>query len=47
MNIGAVTSERKPILSIKDTIQLALSFGMFVIALVKLFVDLNKKDQNK
>lgn len=47
MNIGAVTSERKPILSIKDTIQLALSFGMFVIALVRLIADFYNKDKDK
>ncbi|WP_438758832.1 type I toxin-antitoxin system toxin PepG1 [Enterococcus sp. AZ126] len=37
--------ERRSLLSALETIQLIISFGMFTIALIKLVVDLLKKDK--
>ncbi len=39
--------ERRRLVSALETIQLLLAFGMFTIALIKLIVDLLKKDQKK
>ncbi|MGX7193260.1 type I toxin-antitoxin system toxin PepG1 [Enterococcus moraviensis] len=39
--------ERRSLLSALETIQLIISFGMFTIALIKLVVDLLKKDKKK
>ena len=47
MKMSTETLERRPHLSVKDAFQLALSFGMFVIALVRLIADFYNKDKDK
>ena len=47
MKVSTQSYERRSLLSALETIQLILSFGMFTMALIKLIVDMLKKDKKK
>lgn len=47
MKISAKSRKGECLLSAEETIKLILSFGTFTIALIRLVVDLQKKDKKK